>query len=72
MKHVKVGLWKLPGITFPKDVAPEVIEEMVTWTKENHCGTCMGPGFWSFRNEAQRDWFILRWIDQIPKDKKDD
>jgi hypothetical protein len=72
MKHVQVGMWKLPGITFPKDVAPEVIDEMVAWTTENHCGTCMGPGFWSFRNEAQRDWFILRWIDQIPKDKSND
>jgi hypothetical protein len=70
MKNVEVGMFRLPGITFPKDVGPDIIEEMISWAKENHCGTCMGPGFWSFRNEAQRDWFILRWIDHIPKEEE--
>ena len=69
MKHVEVGMWKLPGITFKADkLSNELAEEMVAWANENHCGICMGPGFWSFRNAAQRDWFILRWIDQIPKE----
>lgn len=71
MEHVKVGMWKLPGITFKAGgLQSGVAEEMVAWAKENNCGTCMGPGFWSFRNEAQRDWFILRWIDSIPKEEK--
>ena len=71
MKHVEVGMWKLPGITFKVDkLAPEILEEMEAWAKENHCGTCMGPGFWSFRNEKLRDWFILRWIDNIPQEDK--
>ena len=71
MKHVEVGMFKLPGITFKVDkLAPEVAEEMIAWAKDNHCGTCMGAGFWSFKTAAQRDWFILRWIDYIPKEEK--
>jgi hypothetical protein len=71
MKHVNVGMWKLPGITFKaENIKTTVVNEMVEWAKENHCGTCMGPGFWSFRNEGQRDWFILRWSDSIPQQEK--
>jgi len=71
MKHVEVGMWKLPGITFKSDkLSNELAEEMIAWASENHCGTCMGPGFWSFKNAAQRDWFILRWSEQIPVEEK--
>jgi hypothetical protein len=42
---------------------------MMAWCKENHCGFCAGPRLWSFKNEAQRDWFILRWSDHIPKEE---
>ena len=70
MKQVQVGMWKLPGITFKAEkLSAELADEMVSWAKENHCGTCMGPGFWSFKTEAQRDWFLLRWIDSIPKEE---
>ena len=69
LKQVKVGLFKLPGLTFPKDLDETIVEEMLAWVKENHCGTCMGPRLWSFKNEAQRDWFILRWADHIPKEE---
>jgi hypothetical protein len=73
MKNVEVGMWKLPGITFKADrLSADVADEMVVWAKENHCGTCMGPGFWSFKTEAQREWFILRWTDCIPKIEKDE
>ena len=68
LKQVKVGLFKLPGLTFPKDPEESILEEMMHWCEDNHCGTCMGPRLWSFKNEAQRDWFILRWIDHIPKE----
>jgi len=70
LKQVKVGMFKLPGILFDKDPSPEIIEEMTAWCKENHCGFCSGPKLWSFKNEAQRDWFILRWSDHIPKEEK--
>jgi hypothetical protein len=41
---------------------------MIAWAEENHCGFCAGPRLWSFKTEAQRDWFILRWSDHIPKE----
>jgi len=69
LKNVKVGMFNLPGLSFPKDPTPEIVEEMIAWTKENHCGYCAGPSLWSFKSEAQRDWFILRWIDHIPKEE---
>ena len=31
----------------------------------------INKGFWGFRNAAQRDWFILRWIDSIPQQEKE-
>ena len=69
LKQVKVGMFNLPGLAFPKDPAEDVLKEMMDWCKENHCGFCAGPRLWSFKNEAQRDWFILRWIDHIPKEE---
>jgi len=72
LKNVKVGMFNLPGLSFPKDPAPEIVEEMSAWCKENHCGYCSGPGLWSFKTEAQRDWFILRWSDHIPKEEPKD
>jgi hypothetical protein len=68
MKLCNVGLWKLPGITFEKNIlSEELINEMQAWANENHCGTMMTPDLWSFKTEALRDWFVLRWTDRIPK-----
>jgi len=68
MEHVKVGMFNLPGLRFEKEqISPELNEEILAWAKENHCGMQMNEWLWSFKNEAQRDWFILRWIDHIPK-----
>lgn len=68
MEHVQVGLFKLPGLKFEKGQLPsELIEEMDAWCKANDCGIQMNEWLWSFKNESQRDWFILRWIDHIPK-----
>lgn len=72
MKNVEVGMFKLPGLTFQPHLTEELVKEITAWCKENNCGTCMGPGLWSFRNEKQREWFILRWIDHIPKPEPKD
>lgn len=73
MEHVKVGMFNLPGIKFEKGQIPdELTAEMETWATENHCGFKMNNWLWSFKSEAQRDWFILRWIDYIPKVETDD
>ena len=73
MEHVKVGMFNLPGLKFEKGQIPaELYEEMSVWAKENHCGYAMNEWLWSFKTEAQRDWFILRWMDTIPKPAKDE
>ena len=41
--------------------------QMEEWCKTNHCGMRMNDWLWSFKTKAQRDWFILRWGDEIPK-----
>lgn len=74
MEHVKVGMFKLPGLRFAKDrLPPELQQEMNEWCNDNHCGYGDPNGvLWSFKTEAQRDWFILRWCDSIPKEETND
>lgn len=68
MKNVEVGMFNLPGIVFEKDeISPELFKEMLEWAKAEGVGYGMTEVLWSFKKEAHRDWFILRWIDQIPK-----
>jgi hypothetical protein len=68
MEHVKVGMFNLPGIKFTKGQIPEeLLSEMYAWAKENKCGYMMNEWLWSFKSEAQRDWFVLRWNDSIPE-----
>ena len=68
MEHVKVGMFNLPGLRFEKEQLPEELrKEMEDWAETNHCGYAMNEWLWSFKNAAQRDWFILRWNDSIPK-----
>lgn len=62
LEKCSVGLFNLPGILFKKeDMTPELFEEITAWSEENHCGNPLTEVLWSFRNEAKRDWFILRW-----------
>jgi hypothetical protein len=68
MEHVKVGMFNLPGIKFAKGQIPDdLLLEMDAWAKENKCGYMMNEWLWSFKSEAQRDWFVLRWNDSIPE-----
>jgi hypothetical protein len=72
MKHVEVGMWKLPGIAFAKGELPtELNEQMQAWAQAEGVGMSMTESLWSFRKEAHREWFVLRWIDSIPKINKD-
>lgn len=69
MENCEVGMFRLPGIKFEKNSLPaELIEEMESWCKENKCGTKMNDWLWSFKSEAKREWFILRWSDELPKE----
>ena len=62
LKTCEVGLFRLPGVVFEKgDLNQEQVDEIKVWIKENQCGTYMNNELYSFKNEGQRDWFILRW-----------
>jgi hypothetical protein len=73
MKHVEVGMFRLPGIAFERgELSPELNEEIQAWAEAEGVGMSMTESLWSFKKEAHRDWFVLRWIDRIPKIKKDE
>ena len=73
MKQVKVGMWNLPGLSFEKGELPkELNEEMIKWAQAEGVGMSMTESLWSFKKEAHREWFIMRWIDRIPKIDKDE
>jgi sigma54-dependent transcription regulator len=68
MEHVEVGMFRLPGLAFKKgQISPELNEEMVKWAQAEGVGMSMTDRLWSFRKESHREWFIIRWIDRIPK-----
>ena len=70
MTNVEVGPFRLPGISFQKGELPaELNEEMIKWAKAEGVGMSMTESLWSFKKEAHREWFILRWSDSIPKIK---
>jgi hypothetical protein len=72
MKHVEVGMFRLPGLAFEAgELTPELNEEMIAWATAEGVGMSMTENLWSFKKEAHREWFILRWIDSIPKIEKD-
>jgi len=72
MKNVEVGMFRLPGIVFEKDELPtELNDEMVRWANAEGVGMSMTENLWSFKKEAHREWFILRWADDLNKYRKE-
>ena len=67
MQTCEVGLFRLPGLKFNVPIEQELSTQMQDWSEKNKCGTYMTDRLWSFRNERQREWFILRWADEILK-----
>jgi len=73
MKHVEVGMFRLPGIAFEKgELTPELIEDMKSWAEAEGVGMSMTESLWSFKKEAHREWFILRWSDHFKKVEEND
>ena len=70
IKTCEVGLFRLPGIVFEKgQLSDEKIKEMDAWAAgPGGVGKRMTDVLWSFKSEAQRDWFILKWCDEIHND----
>lgn len=55
-------MFKLPGLLLDKEELTEEKQlEINTWCEENKCGKNMTGSLYSFRNEKQREWFILKW-----------
>jgi hypothetical protein len=68
MRIVETGMFKLPGISFDRDeIDDDLLSEMKVWVEQSRCGLYMTDRLFSFKNEGQRDFFILRWSDKIPK-----
>lgn len=66
MKTCEVGLFKLPGIVFEQgQLTEQQISDIVKWSEETHCGKQMSNTLWSFKNEKQRDMFLLRWSSEL-------
>jgi hypothetical protein len=59
----QVGMFRLPGVVLDKEEITEAkLHEIDEWRlTEQGVGTRMTDLLWSFKTEAQRDWFILRW-----------
>jgi hypothetical protein len=73
MKNCEVGPFRLPGIVFEKgELSTELNEEMIKWAQAEGVGMSMTESLWSFKKEAHREWFILRWSDRIPKLEKEE
>lgn len=74
MKNVEVGMFRLPGLVFEKgQLSEELLVEMKQWAEAQGVGMSMTENLWSFKKEAHREWFILRWCDDISKpESKDD
>jgi hypothetical protein len=72
MKNVEVGMFRLPGLAFGKDqLTPELLAEMQAWAEAEGVGMSMTENLWSFKKEAHREWFVIRWADSIPKEEKE-
>ena len=66
MKTCEVGLFKLPGIVFEQGrLTEQQISAIANWCEETHCGKQMTNTMWSFKNEKQRDMFLLRWASEL-------
>lgn len=62
LEAVQVGMFRLPGVKVDlNQFTPEQIEEMRSWAKENDAYDDGDRGLFSWKSEAKRDWFILRW-----------
>lgn len=73
MKSCEVGPFRLPGIVFdPDQIDEELLAEMKSWAEAEGVGMSMTDILWSFKKEAHREWFILRWSDEINKRSKKD
>ena len=66
---VEIGMFRLPGIVIQEDEENKVTEEQLTnlreWASEDPKarGKEINPSknIWMFKNDKQRNYFIMRW-----------
>jgi hypothetical protein len=57
-----VGPFNLKGVKVDlNQYSEEQVREMIAWARENDAYVVEDKGLFSWRKEAKRDWFILRW-----------
>ena len=68
MENCEVGPFRLPGIVFNKGELPaDLLAEMQDWASKEGVGMSMTDRLWSFKKKSHREWFVLRWADDISK-----
>lgn len=62
IEAVEVGPFRLKGVKVDfGQYTEEQVTEMIAWAKENNAYVAEDKGLFSWKSEAKRDWFILRW-----------
>lgn len=62
LQTCEVGPFRLKGVKVDlNQFTQEQIEEMFAWARENDAYIVEDRGLFSWKSEAKRDWFILRW-----------
>jgi hypothetical protein len=58
----EVGPFRLKGVKVDlNQFTEDQIREMMVWARENDAYVAEDTGLFSWKSEAKRDWFILRW-----------
>lgn len=56
--------WLTAGVEEFNDLGTDyeaVFKEIQNWSSENNCGVRMAYNMWSFRNEQEMVYFLLKW-----------
>jgi hypothetical protein len=62
LENCEVGPFRLKGVKVDvNQYTAEQVTEMITWARDNDAYVVEDKGLFSWKSEAKRDWFILRW-----------
>jgi hypothetical protein len=62
LETCEVGPFRLKGVKVDvNQYTAEQVTEMIAWARDNDAYVVEDKGLFSWKSEAKRDWFILRW-----------
>lgn len=62
LETCEVGPFRLKGVKVDTNqYTVEQVAEMISWARDNGAYIVEDKGLFSWKSEAKRDWFILRW-----------